>query len=77
MQYIFTEEELNNLKDLHDREIKDLKNNLQLVCTILAENQEMKWGRHGCIKSVINPAKYCCGCIVLKICPQENKRYSK
>ena len=83
MQYILTEEEYNALRKKQTYELNDSRGELQILCTKIAN--EMPWDTWrkgakprpwGCILTS-DDHWYCDSCPVKKICPNQNKEWSK
>ena len=89
MQYILTQEELDQLKADAANAIKKVTADLQTACTLLADNMPVKhpWDPAstdtkpwGCILSQTSPTKdewYCDHCPARKLCPNPHKNWSK
>ena len=88
MQFILTEQELEELKAKQRHDIKLSKDKLQKLCTRIANEMPVKfWGRKdaepwGCIltpdpESGEMEEWYCDECPVQDICPHEHKEWSK
>lgn len=81
MQYILSQKEYDDLGSVPARMKADHVKELQLVCTLAADNIPVKfWGNKeakvwGCILS--GSHGYCDECLVKKVCPYQFKQWSK
>lgn len=83
MQYILTQEELDQLKADAAKLITKMADDLQTACTLVADHKPVTvpWDRGtkaiwGCILTVTHE-HYCDHCPVQKICPHPHKNWSK
>jgi len=80
MQYLLTRDEYEQIFARHDKAINDLKDKLQNVCSLAAENVKVRLDEGmqpwGCVRTS-DHTSYCDLCPVRKLCPYEGKRYSK
>ena len=82
MQYILSQTEYDELKNTQKQKSISEKNELQKVCTNVANTMPVFWGwgvpdnkPWGCI--VNRPDWYCDKCPVQTICPKEWKNFSQ
>lgn len=80
MQYILTQQEYDELLERKQHHIKLERSNLQALCTQIANEMPVKWGRGaepwGCILTEENEW-YCDKCPVQEICPSDRKDWSQ
>lgn len=77
MQYILTQEELDQLKAESANAIRKVTADLQTACTMIADRVPIKdpWG---CILTQTAVDEwYCDHCPARKLCPHPNKNWSK
>jgi len=86
MQYLLTQKEYNDLLKTKENGLSSVRNTIQDLCTKVADHMPItwKWGDQrpgpvkpwGCILST-EGEWYCDQCPVQKVCPYENKEWSK
>lgn len=83
MQYILTQEELDELRRKRSFEIRESKGKLQKLCSKICDTWIVEEGWYkgkvwGCILTKNkNEEWYCDSCIVQDICPCDHKTYSQ
>lgn len=83
MQYILSQEELDELKKKQRHEISENKSKLQKLCSKIADSWIVEEGWYkgkawGCILTSMRKEEwYCDDCIMKSICPYDGKIWSK
>ena len=86
MKYILTQKEYNELRQAQKVRIGLKKEKLQQLCTKIANEMPVVWGRNGPDPKPLKPwgciidnqdEWYCDLCPVIDICPNKHKEFSK
>lgn len=83
MQYILTEQEYRSLKEAIKQSSISQKQILQDLCTKVCDHMPILFGNNdhekpwGCIHTRQSGEHYCDECPVERVCPEEDKTWSK